>query len=189
MKHFGPTYIGLTDICLLIKEGGVHTLSYDSFHNDFILLHNITPWSASGCDCDDNSPNPDELCPLDQKCKQCKCIPEGESGILRKKIFSCFLFLECDCDENSPNPDEFCPANFKCKQCKCLQEGKFDFHFLILLYYNYFIWTHCQHLTLFNFVRKLLVNSFLQSVSSIHILGLTCLLCIWFLSCPVWVAL
>ena len=30
-----------------------------------------------GCDCDENSDNPDELCPAGQSCKQCKCLPKG----------------------------------------------------------------------------------------------------------------
>ena len=30
-----------------------------------------------GCDCDANSQDPDELCPVNKKCKQCKCLLEG----------------------------------------------------------------------------------------------------------------
>ena len=32
----------------------------------------------SGCDCDENSLNPDELCPANEKCKNCKCIAKGK---------------------------------------------------------------------------------------------------------------
>ena len=81
-----------------------------------------------GCDCDETSPNPDELCPVNQKCKQCKCIPEGrpiQKNIRTKSLAFNQSILGCDCDENSPDPDGLCPANQKCKQCKCLLEGKF----------------------------------------------------------------
>ena len=48
-----------------------------------------------GCDCDETSANPDELCPADQKCKQCKCIPEGKFEILLSDVgwggLKCFM--------------------------------------------------------------------------------------------------
>ena len=34
----------------------------------------------SGCDCDENSLNPDELCPANEKCKNCKCIAKGKKA-------------------------------------------------------------------------------------------------------------
>ena len=45
-----------------------------------------TSISGSGCDCDESAPNPDDLCALDEKCKQCKCIPEGEGKTLYKLL-------------------------------------------------------------------------------------------------------
>ena len=46
----------------------------------------------SGCDCDDNAEDPDELCPLNQKCKQCKCIPEGEN---KRLLMNVWLLINC----------------------------------------------------------------------------------------------
>ena len=51
-----------------------------------------------GCDCDENSPNPDELCPANQKCKQCKCLQEGRISLgFKRFIFKLhrliFIFL------------------------------------------------------------------------------------------------
>ena len=40
-----------------------------------------------GCDCDENSPNPDELCPANQKCKQCKCLQEGRISLRFERFF------------------------------------------------------------------------------------------------------
>ena len=87
-----------------------------------------TSISGSGCDCDESAPNPDELCALDEKCKQCKCIPEGEGKtlykLLSRKMHAFLSPAGCDCDETSPNPDELCPGDYKCNKCKCLPPGQ-----------------------------------------------------------------
>ena len=79
----------------------------------------------AGCDCDENSANPDDLCPADSKCKQCKCIPKGSELF---SILNNFSWTDydpgCDCDETLPNADSFCPRNETCKQCKCLAPGR-----------------------------------------------------------------
>ena len=60
-----------------LKVGSVH----------HVMNIKIAPTSqfkpiCKGCDCDENSPNPDELCPANQKCKKCKCLLEGISFII-----------------------------------------------------------------------------------------------------------
>ena len=56
-----------------------------------IKIINLSFNPYKGCDCDENSPNPDELCPANQKCKQCKCLLEGnycsEINILNITLF------------------------------------------------------------------------------------------------------
>ena len=51
-----------------------------------------------GCDCDPEADNPDESCPVDTQCVQCKCLPLG-----------------CDCDTSAEDPDSFCPVDQICK--------------------------------------------------------------------------
>ena len=94
---------------------------------DALIVKNNQLWSFNpyiGCDCDENSPNPDELCPANQKCKQCKCLLEGKNYYSEITFWTLVYFSGCDCDENSLNPDELCPANEKCKNCKCIAKGK-----------------------------------------------------------------
>ena len=92
----------------------------------------ILPISDVGCDCDETAPNPDELCPSNFQCKQCKCLAPGNISlrICQKQTniqlkFDKYLFLQgCDCDPSAPFPNDFCQANEECKQCKCLRKGK-----------------------------------------------------------------
>ena len=93
---------------------------------------------GSGCDCDESAPNPDELCALDEKCKQCKCIPEGEGKTLQSTEQKNALFSAagCDCDDTSANPDELCPGDYKCNKCKCLPPGQlsiFSLTFIVFI--------------------------------------------------------
>merc|ERR1711892_1499131 len=60
------------------------------------------PQFAPGCDCDPSANDPDDACPLNSQCVQCKCLPQG-----------------CDCDPNADDPNSFCPANEICKDCTC----------------------------------------------------------------------
>ena len=98
-----------------------------------------TSISGSGCDCDESAPNPDDLCALDEKCKQCKCIPEGEGKTLYKllssKMRSFLSAAGCDCDDTSANPDELCPGDYKCNKCKCLPPGQLSIFNLHCLHY------------------------------------------------------
>ena len=93
-----------------------------------------------GCDCDENSPNPDELCPANQKCKQCKCLLEGKNYYSEITFWTLVYFSGCDCDENSLNPDELCPANEKCKNCKCIAKGRVEtwWKMMMLQFIDYF---------------------------------------------------
>ena len=42
---------------------------------------------APGCECDLDSPNPNELCPADYECsEQCKCLPQGKQTNLQDSL-------------------------------------------------------------------------------------------------------
>jgi len=60
------------------------------------------PSFPPGCDCDPEADNPNESCPVETECVQCKCLPLG-----------------CDCDPQAEDPNSFCPAGDICKDCQC----------------------------------------------------------------------
>jgi len=55
-----------------------------------------------GCDCDPEADDPNESCPVNTQCVQCKCLPLG-----------------CDCDPQADDPNSFCPVDEVCKDCTC----------------------------------------------------------------------
>ena len=62
-----------------------------------------TLFSAAGCDCDDTSANPDELCPADYTCNKCKSLPPGQLSIFNLHCLHYidkywqYLHVNCHC--------------------------------------------------------------------------------------------
>ena len=58
----------------------LHVINANVWHQVRQILHHtyiILCQCSLGCDCDPNAPFPDDFCPANQECKQCKCLPKG----------------------------------------------------------------------------------------------------------------